>query len=610
MADTSSSGEPDIIVTHRIRTAWRLTRDLLRASPIKPDLMPEYVALQMWPFVVPLYHGIEQALKCLVLLQTPTANPKHYGHDLKGTFDALHYDDRQHIELHFSQHQSLHADYKQEETGITSAATFIDHINSSGTNRREGALTWRYLLLDGGQNIPPLHLWGMVEIWDAACCRMMHRGVDGGGPANESCSCLGVRLADLVMQQHTGRASPYDGFVDDANEWYRRHASIPLAAWVDLLCKVYRKAIYEVDAPAQLLPHLAEDATKLLEDLKSEPEGSDEWRLWARIEETGGHLAWDYTRGIFEKLPTVPPMIPDRQQSEVGPRLRVSDLLLGDNICIPALASLQWTERSQDPSIGFDSLAFSGPAMFWPDDAGEIGAYGDEIPIPQRVLANPSLLGDLLWGVARVERIEMPMSPVQERWITAKGKRAGILRARLRDDQEVLDRDFHASTYVPNSMDHETGQLYYFKPDDSVRLAVLDKLRNEGLRYKVDSTAWSGYGDSLDPNNPELARYSISVLLNDCRVPAEIGVSLRHVLELLGTPSHHLSLVNDVGVNWKVMTATVDSPRFPLDEVGVVHRDRMLYPRSHLVESDLPTGPPALHVVQGRWNKPNESVES
>ena len=600
MADTPSSGEPNIIVKHRIRTAWRLTRDLLRASPIKPDLMPEYVALQMWPFVVPLYHGIEQALKCLVLLQTPTANPRHYGHDLKGTFDALHDDDRQHIELHFSQHQSLHTDYNPEETGITSAATFIDHINSSGTNRREGALTWRYLLLDGGQNIPPLHLWGMVEIWDAACCRMMHLGEDGGS-ANESCSCLGMRLDDLVMQQHTGRGSPYEGFVDDANEWYRRFANVPLAAWVDLLCKVYRKAIYEVDAPAQLLPYLAKDATKLLQDLKSEPAGSDEWRLWAQIEETGGHFAWDYTLGIFQQLPTRPPMIPDLQQSEAGPRLMVSDLLLGDSIRVPALASLRWTERSQDPSTGVDPLAFSGPAMFWPDDAGEISAHGDEIPIPQRVLANPSLLGDLLWEVTRVERIEMPASPVQERWITAKGKRAGILRVRLRDDQQVLDRDFHASTYVPNSMDHETGQLYYFEPEDSVRPAALDKLRNEGHRYKVRSTVWSGHGDSIDPSNPALTHYSISVLLSDCRVPDEIGASLMQVLELLGTPNHHLSLVNDVGVDWKVMTATVDSPRFPLHKVGVVHRDRMHYPRSHLVESDLPTGPPALHVIQGNW---------
>lgn len=598
------------MTSHRIRTALELTRELLRSSPIKPDLMPEYVALQMWPFVVPLYHGIEQALKCLLLLQTPTANPKEYGHDLKIAFDALHDDDRQHIEMHFSQHLSLHADYRPDETGITSAAAFIAHINSSGTNQ-EGSTTWRYLLLEGAQAIPPLHLWGMVEIWDAACCQMRRRDENGNRLDNDSCSCLAVRISDLVMRQQTGRASPYEEFTDDANEWFRRHGNIPLVAWVDLLCKVYRQAIYEIDAPPRLLPCLAEDANKLLDRLKSEPVGSDEWKLWARIEDTGGCLAWDAAKGTFRVLSTPPPTIPDLPQSETGVRLQVSDLLLGDNISIPSLASLRWTIKNRCFPTSTDIVEFSAPATYWTIDAHQVDSHsGDDISIPQRVLEDPSLLGSLRWEVVKVERIEASSSSVQERWITAIGQEAGTIRLRMRDNQKVLDRNFAASTYVQDSNDHETGQLYYFDPEDSVRSTVLDKLRSEGIRYKVRSTVWSGHGDNLDLNNPQLARYSISVLLSNCRAPAEIDASLRQVLELLETPSHHLSLVNEAGADWKVMAGRVDSPRFPLDQVGVVHRDRMRYPRSDLVEPSLPTEPPALHVVLGNWNEPTESAES
>lgn len=595
MADSSSSDRSDIMVIHRIRTALELSRELLRASPIKPDLIPEYVALQMWPFVVPLYHGIEQALKCLLLLDTPTLNPRQYGHDLKTAFDTLHDDDRQHIEMHFKQHISLHADYRPDDTGITNAATFIEHIN--GTNQ-EGSITWRYLLLEGTEYIPPLHLWGMVEIWDAACCQMKTRYEDGHGL--DSCSCLALRLTDLAMSQHTGRASPYEGFTDDVNEWFQRHGNIPLTAWVRLLCSIYRQAIYEVDAPSRLLSCLAEDANKLLEHLKSEPVGSDEWRLWTRIEETGGYLTWDYAEGMFRVPPTPPPLIPELPRSVSGVRVQVSDLILGDRIRIPTLSLLQWTTNSQSPSTPSDDPTSSAPAMYWPDSAIDTDPEDGAVSIPQRILTEPVVLGDLHWEIINVERIATPKSPVQERWITAKGRGAGDIRLRMRDYQEVLDTSFHASTYVPDSIDHETGRLFYFDPDNSTTLAMLKKLRDEGFRYKITSSTWSGHGDYIGECDPELGHYSIVVLLGDCRVPSEISRSLGLLLELLETPSYRLCLVNDTGTEWRVMAAQLDMSDYPLNQIGVVRPDRMPYPVSRNVESTLPTGPPTLRVDDGR----------
>ena len=52
---------------HYMREACCITRDLVAMRPVKPDLNPEHEAVQAWPLVAPLYSGIEQALKVLLL---------------------------------------------------------------------------------------------------------------------------------------------------------------------------------------------------------------------------------------------------------------------------------------------------------------------------------------------------------------------------------------------------------------------------------------------------------------------------------------------------------------------------------------------------------------
>ena len=596
MANTSSSGRPDIMVRHRIRTALELTRELLRSSPIKPDLMPEYVALQMWPFVVPLYHGIEQALKCLLLLQTPTVNPKSYSHDLKSAFRDISAEDRHHIEFHFSQHLSLHADYQPNDTGITNANTFIEHISSSGTNQ-EGSETWRYLLLEGVDHIPRLHLWGMLEIWDAACCQMQRYDEEENERDSVSCSCLATRLSDLVLCQHTGRASPYSEYTDDVNEWFQRHASIPLAAWIDLLSKTHRQAIYEVDAPYRLLPSLVADAETLLRDLASEPEGTDERRLMTRIEETGGYLTWDYTEGMFRVSPTPSPMVPNLPNSEGGVRVQVSDLLLEDSIRMPTLSSLQWTAENRSLSRFSDHSASSAPAMYWSTPDSEVGYETSTMSPHQQMLDDPNELASVCWRVVQIERVNTPRSPVQERWITAHRREVGFIRVRLRDNQQVLDCSSHAGAHEPSDSDYETGRLFYYVPDKYMTSEILSNLRHDEHRYKILFST-------------ESKNHKVSILLTNCRTPREIPDALRRVLGLLGTPSHRLNLVNDVGADWKVMATRVDSSRFPLNQIGVVHRHRISRPSSHIVESVLPAGSPALHVDLGNSNELMDPAES
>ena len=84
--------------------ACQITRGLVIKNPVKPDLSPDYVAVQGWPLVTALYNGIEQALKMLLLvpsnarftLETLAKRPS--GHDLEELHAQLEADDRDHIQ--------------------------------------------------------------------------------------------------------------------------------------------------------------------------------------------------------------------------------------------------------------------------------------------------------------------------------------------------------------------------------------------------------------------------------------------------------------------------------------------------------------------------------
>jgi len=153
--------------------ARRATRDLIINNPIKGDLSGEYEAVQGWPLVTALYNGIEQALKMLLLIRfsdrftLERLASREYGHNLEKLYSELTDDDREHIELHYREHRSLH-DYISDD--MATATRFIAHINRSGDQQTAGLVSWRYILIEGSEQVPPTSLWTMHEIWDAICC--------------------------------------------------------------------------------------------------------------------------------------------------------------------------------------------------------------------------------------------------------------------------------------------------------------------------------------------------------------------------------------------------------------------------------------------------------
>ena len=183
---------------------------------MKADLSNEYEAVQGWPLVTALYNGIEQALKMLLLIRSGDRftlgllASRDYGHNLEKLYGELAVDDREHIELHYREHWSLH-DYIPDD--LATAKQFIAHVNRSSSQQTTGLLSWRYILIEGPEQVPPTSLWTMHEIWDAICSRI--RKASG----KNDCFRLKKRLAHQHWSIATGRALHYDEHLDDLNCW-------------------------------------------------------------------------------------------------------------------------------------------------------------------------------------------------------------------------------------------------------------------------------------------------------------------------------------------------------------------------------------------------------
>ncbi|MYA85227.1 MAG: hypothetical protein F4Y12_06540 [Acidimicrobiaceae bacterium] len=286
----------DSLAAFNMSTACRLTRDLVVNNPVKPDLSPDYVAVQGWPLVTALYNGIEQALKMLLLvppnpcftLETLAKRP--YGHNLEHLYAELEADDRDHIELHFREHRSLH-DYKPPGLSIATAEQFIAHINSGG--RQGGLVSWRYILIQDISQVPSTSLWTMSEIWDAICCRIRKEVFN----KQDDCSSLSRRLM-WGFNRRFPTLVPYKAFNDDMRTWAFHEGDGPLAAWIDLLVKAHGDAIHEVQAPDQLRPVLADMANRALKKMASDSADPDEAQLLDRIQ-ADPNLVWDPSDGVF-----------------------------------------------------------------------------------------------------------------------------------------------------------------------------------------------------------------------------------------------------------------------------------------------------------------------
>lgn len=206
--------------------------------PVQRDLFAEFEALQCWRYALQLYNGIEIAFKHLCMLADPSLDPKEFGHKLTRAFDAMPLRDREHIEEHFAQYLSLLCGYRLGGQEITTAREFVRHV--SDTDPGIGSIQWRYMPLEGMEGLPQLDLWGMLEIWQAAACRIMQHHK----PSSPRCgSSPGQQITMSLARLMPPEVHPTVS-ADDLNEWIdRMHLGSSLAAYVDVLAKGHRQAM-------------------------------------------------------------------------------------------------------------------------------------------------------------------------------------------------------------------------------------------------------------------------------------------------------------------------------------------------------------------------------
>ena len=146
------------MAVHRLSSAHSIVNRLWQNAPdIQRDLVPDFVAVQAWPWVPSGYQLIEQSLKLLLAVRrdirlSQLEKPIRRSHDLSALFGEQQDDDREEVSRVYESFAELH-DY----IGARTATSFLEMIG-------KGYGGWRYLLSEGPQGIPPNHVGALLEI--------------------------------------------------------------------------------------------------------------------------------------------------------------------------------------------------------------------------------------------------------------------------------------------------------------------------------------------------------------------------------------------------------------------------------------------------------------
>lgn len=159
--DADQYRRPTLLVTEaadQFRLRWN------RADDIKPDVLPEFEALQAWHWIPNCYSLVEQAFKLLWAVRNEApidgfrksidgvGRKPGLAHDLGYIFSRLDPGDQGEISSAYRAYRDLH-DY----IPLRSAPELLDQIG-------DGYTPWRYFLLEGAEGVPTADVGIMIEI--------------------------------------------------------------------------------------------------------------------------------------------------------------------------------------------------------------------------------------------------------------------------------------------------------------------------------------------------------------------------------------------------------------------------------------------------------------
>ena len=164
---TCEEGNNDafVAVVMKCTVAREVVMRLYQRNPVTQDMVPSYNALQMWPFIVSSYSGIEQSIKVLLKMSGISyPSTGRAGHRLNELFAKLPENEKKVVRESFEVYRSLHNYITPRVDG------FLDLISVGFGNT--GYDDWRYMLMDFESSllsakVPMNHAGAMLEIWSA-----------------------------------------------------------------------------------------------------------------------------------------------------------------------------------------------------------------------------------------------------------------------------------------------------------------------------------------------------------------------------------------------------------------------------------------------------------
>ena len=156
---------------HRVRYAYDNTQRYYDEYPPNDDIVPIAAAINAWTLICGCYMGIEQTMKLLIWMRGGT--PKQT-HDLGILYSSLDPSERSVVADYYRVYRSLH-NFDAGKIALPTADEFIRYIG-------KGYTSWRYILVEGPDALPSMHLGVMLDTWQTLADLAQHRAFGLNGP--------------------------------------------------------------------------------------------------------------------------------------------------------------------------------------------------------------------------------------------------------------------------------------------------------------------------------------------------------------------------------------------------------------------------------------------
>ena len=281
-----------------VKYAYDNTQRQFDEHPPKNDNAPIAAAINGWTLICGCYMGIEQTMKCLILMRDGCLVRTH---DFGNLFLLLDPSERDVVATYYRVYRSLH-NFDTGSIALETACEFIQYIGKVGKDKGKGYEAWRYILIEDHKEMPKMHLGMMLEIWRALVDLVGHR-VSGRNYPNRTVdgylkNYIDKVFSDAEMDEKLQAAPNFK----EIREWAEYRGGT-LKAGIDLFHHFYRHVngtVNLIEASPLMSRVLLQAADEAVRDLPTRRR-ADIGMFHYRIREDD--LAWNAAKKVFESCP-------------------------------------------------------------------------------------------------------------------------------------------------------------------------------------------------------------------------------------------------------------------------------------------------------------------